>query len=243
MIFNLKNSCVLVYLCLCVQYSSGSVSVADSLLHVILNQYHVEKYGLLLETYPVNPDQQVTYLAEGSEQKKGQEVSFLWPYSGMLSGLVALYEKTEDPKYLALLDDRILPGLELYWDQTRTPYSYQSYPLFNGESDRFYDDNDWLAIDFCDLYRLTGRKEYLDRAIALYEYIYSGWDDLLGGGIYWCEQQKTSKNTCSNAPAAVLSLKLYELTGQETYLERAKKRMSGPVSGYGIRRIRCIGTT
>ena len=27
--------------------------------------------------------------------------------------------------------------------------------MFNGESDRFYDDNDWLAIDFCDLYALT----------------------------------------------------------------------------------------
>ena len=55
-------------------------SVADSLLTNILSLYNVEKHGLLSETYPVNPDNQVTYLAEGSEQKKSQEVSFLWPY-------------------------------------------------------------------------------------------------------------------------------------------------------------------
>ena len=45
---------------------------------------------------------------------------------------------------------------------------------------------------------------------------------VLGGGIYWCEQKKTSKNTCSNAPATVLCLKLYKLTQDKKYLEQAK---------------------
>ena len=87
----------------------------------------------------------------------------------------------------------------------------------------FYDDNDWLAIDFCDLYALTKNKKYLEKAQTLYNYIYSGWDDVLGGGIYWCEQKKTSKNTCSNAPATVLCMKLYNLTKNNAYLEQAKK--------------------
>ena len=60
------------------------LAMADSLLTNVLSLYHVEKYDLLSETYPINPETQVTYLAEGSEQKKGQEVSFLWPYSGMI---------------------------------------------------------------------------------------------------------------------------------------------------------------
>lgn len=197
------------------------IAVADSLLTNILSKYNVEKYGLLSETYPVNPDNQVTYLAEGSEQKKNQEVSFLWPYSGMLSGGIALYEVTGNEKYLKVLEERILPGLELYWDNTRSPFCYQSYPLFNGESDRFYDDNDWLAIDFCDLYALTQNPQYLLKAKVLHDYIYSGWDDELGGGIYWCEQKKTSKNTCSNAPAAVLCMKLYNLTKEQKYLDQA----------------------
>ena len=195
------------------QYTTETVStgrdlaIADSMFTHILDKYNVEKYGLLQETYPANPDNQVTYLAEGAEQKRNQEVSFLWPYSGMLSGGIALYKTTGDKKYLKVLEERILPGLEQYWDNIREPFCYQSYPMFNGESDRFYDDNDWLAIDFCDLYALTKNKKYLEKAQTLYNYIYSGWDDVLGGGIYWCEQKKTSKNTCSNAPAIINSLR------------------------------------
>lgn len=197
------------------------LAVADSMLTHILDKYNVEKYGLLQETYPVNPDNQVGYLAEGTEQKKNQEVSFLWPYSGMLSGGIALYKETGDAKYLKILEERILPGLELYWDNIREPFCYQSYPMFNGESDRFYDDNDWLAIDFCDLYGLTKNEKYLKRAEELHKYIYSGWDNEVGGGIYWCEQKKTSKNTCSNAPAAVLCMKLYNQTNNQAYLNQA----------------------
>lgn len=197
------------------------LAIADSMLTHILDKYNVEKYGLLQETYPVNPDNQVGYLAEGTEQKKNQEVSFLWPYSGMLSGGIALYKETGDAKYLKILEERILPGLELYWDNIREPFCYQSYPMFNGESDRFYDDNDWLAIDFCDLYGLTKNEKYLKRAEELHKYIYSGWDNEVGGGIYWCEQKKTSKNTCSNAPAAVLCMKLYNQTNNQVYLNQA----------------------
>ena len=91
----------------------------------------------------------------------------------------------------------------MYWDTTRQPECYQSYPAFAGQNDRYYDDNDWVAIDFCDYYAVTKNKEYLKKAIALHDYIYSGWSDELGGGIYWCEQKKESKNTCSNAPATV----------------------------------------
>ncbi len=201
----------------------NDLAMADSMLTNILNKYNVEKYGLLQETYPANPDNKITYLAEGTMQKRNQEVSFLWPYSGMLSGVISLYKNTGDEKYLRILEERILPGLELYWDNIREPFCYQSYPMFNGESDRFYDDNDWLAIDFCDLYALTKNEEYLHKAQDLHKYIYSGWSDELEGGIYWCEQKKTSKNTCSNAPAAVLCMKLYNLTQDNDYLDLAKK--------------------
>lgn len=95
------------------------LAIADSMFTHILDKYNVEKYGLLQETYPANPNNQVTYLAEGAEQKRNQEVSFLWPYSGMLSGGIALYKTTGDEKYLKVLEERILPGLEQYWDNIR----------------------------------------------------------------------------------------------------------------------------
>ena len=41
---------------------------ADSLLQRVLSLYEVKKYGLLMETYPRNPKQQITYTANtGSE--------------------------------------------------------------------------------------------------------------------------------------------------------------------------------
>ena len=89
-------------------------------------------------------------------------------------------------------------------------------------SDRFYDDNVWLGIDFCDIYEATGDKKYLAEAEMIWKFIESGTDDVLGGGIYWCEQQKHSKNTCSNAPGTVYALKLYAATGDERYLARGK---------------------
>lgn len=171
----MKQLTLLIILCNCLLWGTSCNSstasssadrdlvIADSMFTNILNKYNVEKYGLLQETYPANPDNQVTYLAEGSEQKRNQEVSFLWPYSGMLSGGIALYKTTGDEKYLKVLEERILPGLERYWDNTREPFCYQSYPMFNGESDRFYDDNDWLAIDFCDLYALTKTRNIWKR--------------------------------------------------------------------------------
>ena len=195
---------------------------ADSLLQRVLSLYEVKKYGLLMETYPRNPNQQITYTANTGSEVTQQEVSFLWPYSAMVSGCVSLYKTSGDKKYKKLMDKQIKPGLDLYWDTTRQPECYQSYPAFAGQNDRYYDDNDWVAIDFCDYYAATKNKEYLKKAIALHDYIYSGWSDDLGGGIYWCEQKKESKNTCSNAPATVLCMKLYKLTKEKKYLDQAK---------------------
>lgn len=196
---------------------------ADSLLQRILSLYEVKKYGLLMETYPRNPKQQITYTANTGNEITQQEVSFLWPYSAMVSGCVSLYKTSGEKKYKKLMDKQIKPGLDRYWDDTRLPECYQSYPAFAGKNDRYYDDNDWVAIDFCDYYTATKDKEYLNKAIALHDYIYSGWSDELGGGIYWCEQKKESKNTCSNAPATVLCMKLYNITKDKKYLEQAKE--------------------
>lgn len=196
---------------------------ADSLLNTILTLYQVPKYGLLMETYPRNPKQQITYTANSDANLTQQEVSFLWPYSAMVSGCVSMYKISKADKYKELMDKQIKPGLDLYWDNTRKPACYQSYPTFAGKNDRYYDDNDWIALDCCDYYEAIGKQEYLDKAIALHRYIYSGWSDELGGGIYWCEQKRTSKNTCSNAPATVLCLKLYKLTKDEKYLKQAEE--------------------
>ena len=198
------------------------LSIADSILSNVLNLYQTND-GLLAETYPVNPDQKITYLAGGTQQNGTLKASFLWPYSGMMSGCVALYKATENKKYKKILEKKILPGMEQYWDNSRLPACYQSYPTKYGQHGRYYDDNIWIALDYCDYYQLTHKPTSLEKAVALYQYIYSGWSDEIDGGIFWCEQQKEAKHTCSNAPSTVLGVKLYRLTKDAKYLEKAKE--------------------
>lgn len=198
------------------------LSIADSILSNVLNLYQTND-GLLTETYPVNPDQKITYLADGTQQNGTLKASFLWPYSGMMSGCVALYKATGNKKYKKILEKRILPGMEQYWDNSRLPACYQSYPTKYGQHGRYYDDNIWVALDYCDYYQLTHKPASLEKTVALYQYIYSGWSDEIGGGIFWCEQQKEAKHTCSNAPSTVLGVKLYRLTKDAKYLEKAKE--------------------
>ena len=204
------------------------LSIADSILSNVLNLYQTND-GLLTETYPVNPDQKITYLAGGTQQNGTLKASFLWPYSGMMSGCVALYKATGNKKYKKILEKRILPGMEQYWDNSRLPACYQSYPTKYGQHGRYYDDNIWIALDYCDYYQLTHKPASLEKAVALYQYIYSGWSDEIGGGIFWCEQQKEAKHTCSNAPSTVLGVKLYRLTKNAKYLKKdfVTMRMGG----------------
>lgn len=226
---NMRIICFVTCLLFCLTSAYGKspnnsryLSIADSILDNILNLYQT-KDRLLTETYPVNPDQKITYLAGGTEMSGTLKASFLWPYSGMMSGCVALYEATGNKKYKKILEKRILPGMEQYWDDSRLPACYQSYPVKYGQHGRYYDDNIWIALDYCDYYRITRKPAYLEKAVALYQYIYSGWSDEMGGGIFWCEQKKEAKHTCSNAPSTVLGVKLYRLTKDTKYLDKAKE--------------------
>ena len=191
---------------------------AEETVAAIYSHYSVPGNFLLRENWPTDNDYKAGYLA--SEASGSNPYSYLWPFSGSLSAVTAIMESA--PEYADTLTGRVLPGLEEYLDTGRSPAAYSSYINSAPESDRFYDDNIWLGIDFTDLYSLTGDKEYLDNAEMIWKFIESGTDDVLGGGIYWCEQKKHSKNTCSNAPGAVFALKLHLATGEERYLTQGR---------------------
>lgn len=70
---------------------------------------------------------------------------------------------------------------------------------------------------------LTKEPKYLQKAQLIWNFIESGTDDNLGGGIYWCEQRKESKNTCSNAPGSVFALKLFEATKDSAYFVKGQR--------------------
>lgn len=196
---------------------------AQQTLDALYQNYEAPNTCLLRENYPFDQDFKATYLASESQASKGNAYSYLWPYSGTFSAVNALLETTGDKQYKELLGKKVLPGLEEYFDTRREPKAYSSYISSQPLSDRFYDDNIWLGIDFTDSYRMTKKQAYLKKAKMIWRFIQSGTDEVLGGGIYWCEQKKESKNTCSNAPGAVFALKLYQATKDAYYLEQGKE--------------------
>ena len=195
---------------------------AQQTLSSLYSNYSVNGSQLLRENYPFNQTHAVTYLASAEQGNVPNQYSYLWPYSGTFSAVNALFESTKDIKYQELLDNRVLLGLDEYFDTKRTPNAYSSYVRTSTPSDRFYDDNIWLGIDFTDTYTLTENKKYLEKAQLIWKFIESGTDNLLEGGIYWCEQKKESKNTCSNAPGSVFAFKLFKATNDSIYYQQGK---------------------
>ena len=59
-------------------------------------------------------------------------------------------------------------------------------------------------------------SKVLDYAKQTFQYVMSGEDDKLGGGIYWRESDRASKNTCSNGPAIAGAIALFRKTGGRT---------------------------
>jgi uncharacterized protein YyaL (SSP411 family) len=190
--------------------------------------YSVPGTCLLRENYPSDVEgYTATYLASEEQKNRPNLYSYLWPYSGTFSAMNALMKATKENKddfrsYQKMFDVKVLPGLNEYFDTRRTPEAYASYIKDAPQSDRFYDDNVWLGIDFTDVYLMTRQENYLQNAKLIWKFIESGMDDRLGGGIYWCEQKKESKNTCSNAPGSVLALKLFKATQDSSYFKKGK---------------------
>jgi len=179
---------------------------AETLYQTILTHFYVADFNLFREHDQVLP--------------QDNAFSFLWPYSGMISAANALAAAPGSDTYRVDLV-RVLDGLEQYWDGRADPPGYDSYVREYGGGQKYYDDNEWLGLEFVDAYRTLGDPAYLDKAKATFAFAISGWSTDLGGGIYWRENDTTTKNTCSNGPAAVLALKLYQETNEAEYLDWA----------------------
>ena len=87
--------------------------------------------------------------------------------------------------------------------------------------DYYYDDNAWICIQLLFGYQNLGDASLLDAAKKNLAFLRTGWDDVLGGGIYWAASYE-SKNACSTAPVAIANLLYYQITGEQAYLDHAK---------------------
>lgn len=55
----------------------------------------------------------------------------------------------------------------------------------------------------------------------IHQFMMTGYDSVSGGGLYWREGDKNTKNTCSNGPAVILLMQLFQATNKKSYLNEA----------------------
>lgn len=157
------------------------------------------------------------YRPEFPVKKADPRADYAWGAGVWLTALVSAAK--HDPKTWRPKLDDFADGLEKYWDANAPVPGYNANP--DGSNDKYYDDNAWLVLGGLEAYEVTREKRFLTRAQAAQNFVLSGWDARRGGGICWRADRK-SKNTCSNAPAAVAALRLYQITGDKTQLTWAR---------------------
>lgn len=151
-----------------------------------------------------------------------RDPEFMWGNGVAFSMLVAA-ARHEPAAYRPVMD-RFFVAMDRYWDAKAKVPGYEPAQTAGNGHDKYYDDNQWMVITFMEAHELTRDVKYIERAEQTLRFSLSGWDDELGGGIWWHEKHKgDGKNTCANAPAAVASLRVARYRDNEANIEWAKK--------------------
>lgn len=146
------------------------------------------------------------YRPEFPKDPKSLPYDFMWGNGVQFTSLVsaAKYDaQTYKPVLYAFAN-----GLKKYWDEDAPVPGFDAYFSSPSSDDKYYDDNQWLILGFVEAYEETKDPMFLDWARRTNVFSLSGWDNVLGGGIYWRQDHK-SKNTCSNGPGAASAMRLY----------------------------------
>jgi len=144
-----------------------------------------------------------------NQDNVGTTTFHYWPNAHVLDVLADGYERTGDQAYVPKMK-ALISGIKLRNGNT-----------YNND---FNDDMIWLASASLRAYKLTNDQEYKDVAMFLWNQIKKSWsDDVFGGGITWRQSTPRLKNAVSNAPAAIVALRLYDIDKNPDDLVWAKK--------------------
>lgn len=178
-------------------------------LEQIRRDYYLSKSKLYGDSIEISSERKI----------KRSGPAFNWGVGVMLSALNAAAKL--EPKYKKWLRE-YADAARVYWNPKGPVPGYDVLP---GPKpvDRYYDDNAWMVLALVETYDILGDKKYLDWASDALDYVLSGEDAKLGGGIYWRESDKKSKNACSNAPSAAACLAVASFRRTEELIGRAEK--------------------
>ncbi len=141
-----------------------------------------------------------------------------WTLGIQLTAITAA-TRVDRSQYLSGLR-RFVDELDAYWITLNGIGGYNS-TIHPRSPDRYYDDNAWFVLGLVEAYELTHDPEDLERAKATLRYVLSGEDTTLGGGLWWQENKKQSKNTCGNAPGICGAVRVFKYSKDPAVLKTA----------------------
>lgn len=147
--------------------------------------------------------------------KDDHPYSYLWPLCALVQAGNEMEIMNRGNKYM----EGVTVAINKYYTAKSPAPGYKAY--LGENDDRYIDDNQWIGLAYVDAYKRTSDKKYLKLAEEIYHFMMTGFDLKLGGGLYWRENDTTTKNACSNGPGIVLALKLYNTTGDRSFLDTA----------------------
>ncbi len=147
--------------------------------------------------------------------------SFLWSYTAYLDALA--WALTANPADAAL-QETYRTALDRLTQYRITTNGYTAYaPGAGGYGDLYYDDNSLVILAYCRGYQLLQDPDYLQEAVAVAEFVRTGWNDTLGG-LWWNNNHQMSpfSATCATVAFGYANIMLYQATGEELYLTWAQ---------------------
>jgi hypothetical protein len=185
------------------------------------------------------------YYIPGSDLYAGEPFSYLWPFSQALAATVSVAYIPNSQASLAGVSltkelQARLAGLNSYLDTNNSGSPEGLYtstlPAFDGTAappvgpggTKYYDDNDWVAIELVRMYQLTHAAALLGSAEGIMAFEMAGWQERPGlaceGGLPFSNADTNGeRNTTTTAPAAELGVLLFKLTHNVQYLQFAEK--------------------
>lgn len=159
------------------------------------------------------------YREHAVKQKDDHPVSYLWPLCALIQATNELERLWPHKDYMK----QVYQVIDKYDDPAPPSPGYDSYPGRFKREDRYYDDNQWIGIAAMDAYFRKGKKSDLKMGKKICAFMMTGYDTVSGGGIYWREGDKDTKNTCSNGPGIIVLMQLYQATHDRAYLKQAQE--------------------
>lgn len=154
-----------------------------------------------------SPTDQLYY---SNTEKKN--IGAIWTQAIYWDMAINAYQRTKDPAYLKLVNDIYTGGFNRYdgynWNNTTTWF--------------IYDDMMWWVIALANAYDLTGNATYLAKAKSGFARVWDGAYDPIKGGMFW-DFQHNGKNACINYPTVIAAMKMYNITKDVAYLNKAKE--------------------